>query len=115
MRCWDCRVRPGQSVIEPTLARRASAPARHVDQAQYLVCSQDKLLRASCPVLLLWGTNDIVTPVTEWEGQLHLLKSVVLKKIPECGHVPMIEKPSEFNAELLAFLLPIKAGLERTS
>jgi 2-hydroxy-6-oxonona-2,4-dienedioate hydrolase len=57
-----------------------------------------------CDVLMIWGENDLIAPVEDWERQLQLVARGSLRKLPRCGHSPMIEKPSEFNAILTQFL-----------
>ncbi len=56
------------------------------------------------PALLIWGTDDHITPTRVAHmfharmprSELHLIKN--------CGHAPMIEHPALFNAHMLAFL-----------
>lgn len=57
-----------------------------------------------CPVLMIWGVHDRVTPVEEWEHEIRLLKQGTLIKIDNCGHCPMLEQPNQFNGMLLQFL-----------
>ncbi|WCT14504.1 alpha/beta fold hydrolase [Mucilaginibacter jinjuensis] len=57
------------------------------------------------PVLLIWGNEDQITPLSvakEFKQHLSNSKLVIL---PECGHAPMMEKPEEFNEVLEQFLL----------
>jgi 2-hydroxy-6-oxonona-2,4-dienedioate hydrolase len=56
-----------------------------------------EIKRIQCPTLIVWGKQDIVTPPIVAE-QFH--KSIIGSKliwIDQCGHVPMIETPDEFN------------------
>jgi 2-hydroxy-6-oxonona-2,4-dienedioate hydrolase len=62
------------------------------------------LAQIQCEVLLIWGENDPIAPVEEWERNLHRMLRGSLRKLPCCGHSPMIERPAEFNAILLDFL-----------
>lgn len=57
-----------------------------------------------CPVSMIWGTHDRVTPVAEWEREIRLVKHGTLKTVERCGHCPMLEQPHAFNALLLEFL-----------
>lgn len=61
--------------------------------------------RVACKTLLIWGKNDIITP----PQIAHIFNSNIrdskLVFINACGHAPMMEKPDEFNAYLLDFLL----------
>jgi pimeloyl-ACP methyl ester carboxylesterase len=55
------------------------------------------------PVLLVWGLHD---KITSPETALHfhdLLPNSDIKFIDRCGHLPMIEKPDQFNKHLLLF------------
>jgi pimeloyl-ACP methyl ester carboxylesterase len=64
----------------------------------------DTLPEVRCPVLLLWGQNDRVTPAADWEPWARRLPNFEFQTIPECGHSPMIERPDVFNELLLDFL-----------
>lgn len=57
-----------------------------------------------CPVSMIWGANDRVTPVSEWEREIRLVKHGTLRTVAQCGHYPMVEQPHEFNTLLLEFL-----------
>ncbi len=62
------------------------------------------LASVAAPTLLVWGEHDPLVPPA--------LAAVLRREIPnsrllmlsETGHVPMVERPEEFNAALLAFL-----------
>lgn len=62
------------------------------------------LPRVECETLLLWGQNDAVTPLVDWEHSQSLLKKSSLEVVAACGHAPMIEKPSQFFAIMWGFL-----------
>jgi pyruvate dehydrogenase E2 component (dihydrolipoamide acetyltransferase) len=47
------------------------------------------------PVLLIWGENDRVIPLTDAVAALTLLPDVVLKVFPDTGHVPQVERAAE--------------------
>ena len=56
------------------------------------------------PVLLVWGDEDQITPpyvAYQFRDNLPNAELVMLSK---CGHVPMMEKPGEFNYALEEFL-----------
>jgi pimeloyl-ACP methyl ester carboxylesterase len=56
------------------------------------------------PTLIVWGRQDGLVPLADGE---HFNKDIVGSKmivIEQCGHVPNLEKPGEFNAALLKFL-----------
>ena len=54
--------------------------------------------------MLVWGENDgIVTP-KYGEAYLKLIPDARLAVIPQAGHLPHIEQPQAFLAELRKFL-----------
>jgi pimeloyl-ACP methyl ester carboxylesterase len=59
---------------------------------------------ARVPVLLLVGAGDTYTPVAEAEAMHRLIDDSVLAVVPDAAHLPHLEQPQRFNAELLAFL-----------
>lgn len=58
----------------------------------------------TCPVLLVWGRQDAVTPLLDWERVLPLFKAAVLVRVPDCGHCPALEQPEFFAQAILDFL-----------
>jgi pimeloyl-ACP methyl ester carboxylesterase len=63
-----------------------------------------RLHRIKAPTLLLWGANDgIVTPAYA-EKYRSLIPGAKLSLIPQAGHLPHIEQPQAFVAELKKFL-----------
>lgn len=56
------------------------------------------------PVLLIWGMQDIVTPMTVAEEFYYHLPNSHLFLINNCGHAPMMEQPEEFNNKVAEFL-----------
>ena len=62
------------------------------------------------PKLFLWGRQDEITPVEDWERALPKMRNARLVAFDECGHGPMFEKPDEFYAELVVFLEELVAA-----
>jgi pimeloyl-ACP methyl ester carboxylesterase len=58
----------------------------------------------TAPTLLLWGRDDLVTPVSVGEKLVRQLPNAKLNVYPRCGHFPMIEAVSESTRDLNAFL-----------
>jgi len=56
------------------------------------------------PVLVLWGRDDVVTPVEYGERLLGDLPDASLKVYGDCGHFPMIEAVVGSNGDLRRFL-----------
>lgn len=67
----------------------------------------DLLPQIKQPVLLVWGENDRVTPQQVAEDFQRMLPDARLVYFPQCGHVPMMEKPAEFNRVLEGFFSKI--------
>jgi pimeloyl-ACP methyl ester carboxylesterase len=66
--------------------------------------ARDALAAIACPVLMIWGANDVVTPPAEWARCAAGMSNGEFHVIPDCGHVPMLERPAEFNRLLLDFV-----------
>ena len=67
------------------------------------------LLWVACPTLLIWGAGDVV--VTRQMGEAHrLIADSHLEVIAGAGHNLMYDKPLEFNALVLEFLLERKVA-----
>ena len=64
----------------------------------------DELKDIKTPTCLIWGRNDTITPPMVAEEFHTLLPTSELHWIDKCGHAPMMEVPSEFNAILASFL-----------
>ena len=62
------------------------------------------LHKITIPVCLIWGKNDKVTPPEVAEEFHHLFPNSELNWIDQCGHAPMMERPSEFIEYLRRFL-----------
>jgi pimeloyl-ACP methyl ester carboxylesterase len=56
------------------------------------------------PVLLLWGREDRVTPLSYGERLASELPNAQLVSYPRCGHFPMIEASEPSTRELVSFL-----------
>ena len=57
------------------------------------------------PTLLIWGRQDGLTPLAEFgERFKREIAGAELIVFEQCGHVPMVEKSTDFNAALLKFL-----------
>jgi pimeloyl-ACP methyl ester carboxylesterase len=56
------------------------------------------------PTLLLWGREDLVTPIKFGERLSRELPNSKLVVYPRCGHFPMIEAKDASNHDLIAFL-----------
>jgi pimeloyl-ACP methyl ester carboxylesterase len=53
---------------------------------------------------VLWGREDGLTPLAMGKAFAEDIPGAQMVVIEQCGHVPQLEKPAEFNAALLKFL-----------
>jgi pimeloyl-ACP methyl ester carboxylesterase len=66
---------------------------------------RDRLTQIEVPTLIVWGRNDMLVPVGDADRYRRLIGDNARAEIFEdTGHVPMIERPSRFNALLDEFL-----------
>jgi pimeloyl-ACP methyl ester carboxylesterase len=56
------------------------------------------------PTLIVWGRQDGLTPLADGERFKKDIAGSKFVVIEECGHVPNLEKPGEFNAAVIKFL-----------
>ena len=63
-----------------------------------------KLDSIHAPTLVLWGHDDLLTPLSFGERFQKGIAGAKLVVIDQCGHVPQAEKPQEFNKALMDFL-----------
>ncbi len=103
-----------RSCISEEMIEKSYAIARDrrcaVNMVRYVLATRKYdlrkcLLQIKCDVLMVWGEQDRIAPVEDWEQNLHLIARASLHKLVRCGHSPMIEKPCEFNALLAKFML----------
>ena len=64
----------------------------------------EELKNIKQPTLLVWGTNDTITPPFVAREFQRLIPNSELHFIDRCGHAPMMEQPGEFNIVLENFL-----------
>ncbi|WP_392435654.1 alpha/beta fold hydrolase [Chlorogloeopsis fritschii PCC 9212] len=56
------------------------------------------------PTLVMWGDRDRVLPKEQAENAVKRLQHGQLALIPDCGHLPQVERPELFVAALAEFL-----------
>jgi pimeloyl-ACP methyl ester carboxylesterase len=66
--------------------------------------STETLARVTCPVLVVVGEQDGLTPPAESEKMAKGVKGAKLVRIPGAGHLANLENPDAFNAALAEFL-----------
>lgn len=93
----------------PTAAAKTYSVMRH-EISGGRVTRQARIIKV--PILLIAGEDDqIVDPrgVEDWGQNADQAELALLDK---CGHLPMVESPSEFNARILTFLTGDESYLE---
>ena len=56
------------------------------------------------PALVLWGARDSLTPMSQGEDLVRLIRGARWELLPRAGHSPAIEDETSFDAALLDFL-----------
>jgi pimeloyl-ACP methyl ester carboxylesterase len=64
----------------------------------------DQLPGLQMPTLIVWGTEDRVFPAWQAKDAAARLQKGYLKYIPNCGHLPHVERPKQFVSILSEFL-----------
>jgi pimeloyl-ACP methyl ester carboxylesterase len=63
-----------------------------------------ELARLKVPTLLVWGDSDRVSPLSVAQNYQRLIPGAKLEVIPQCGHIPPLEKPHELIGHVMSFL-----------
>jgi triacylglycerol lipase len=63
-----------------------------------------RLGRLAVPTMLVWGEQDAVTPLSMAHAFERLIDGAKLQVIPQCGHLPPLEKAGEFVRAVTDFL-----------
>ncbi len=71
-----------------------------------------RLEEIGCPVLVVQGEDDILVPLGDAFEFCELIPNATLMTMADTGHVPMFERPVQFNDALLAFVTapPVATG-----
>jgi pimeloyl-ACP methyl ester carboxylesterase len=83
-----------------------STAARVVRSARRLLPELDdcfQLDRIGCPVLLVWGREDLLVFQTGAERVLDAVPGSRLEVIDDCGHCPQLERPDRLGDLVLGF------------
>jgi pimeloyl-ACP methyl ester carboxylesterase len=70
----------------------------------------DELPGLKMPTLVVWGANDMVVPSYQARAAASRLGNGRLVLIPNCGHLPQVERPDRFVAALGRFLADHTGG-----
>ena len=63
----------------------------------------DRLPLLEMPTLVVWGERDRVFPRSQGKLAAARLREGSLELIPDCGHLPHVERPGAFVAALARF------------
>jgi pimeloyl-ACP methyl ester carboxylesterase len=64
-----------------------------------------RMERVSCPVLLIWGDRDRMTPISGAEPILAGIKEARLERLEGYGHCPQLEAPDRICELVEEFIL----------
>jgi len=90
--------RPGQLEASTALARELFDAH---GQREVLL---DRLHTLTAPTLVIWGSSDLVLPAHQGRAAVSRLPRGHLALFPGCGHMPHVEQPDRFVAELRRLL-----------
>lgn len=99
---------PGMSICDVSIKlMNRSKPG--VLYADFTACNQYKdgieaARKVACPVLLILGSEDKMTPAKRASGLVDEFKTVKTEKMPQSGHSLMLEQPNRILDCLSAFL-----------
>jgi pimeloyl-ACP methyl ester carboxylesterase len=95
---------PGALVLQVIRATgRATGFAAALDAiTRYPI--RDRLGEIACPTLIIWGAEDRLVPVSDASELEWLIPNSRKLVYEDTGHLPMLERPARFNADLRAFL-----------
>lgn len=98
----------GKPRFLPTVAADAlRAGPRSLISATSLLLRDDVrplLPRIVAPTLLVWGRLDPLTPIAHGEYMREHIPGARLSVFDDAAHMPMVDAPARFNAEVLGFL-----------
>lgn len=72
----------------------------------------DQLPHLRMPTLIVWGMEDRVFPYSHGQEAVKRLQEGSLELIPNCGHLPHVERPEAFAAVVRRFLAEKVSGGE---
>ena len=66
--------------------------------------SAPTLAQIDVPILILHGEQDQLIPLDEARAMASTARRARLVTLPEAGHLPNLEQPEQFNAEVLQWI-----------
>jgi 2-hydroxy-6-oxonona-2,4-dienedioate hydrolase len=102
------RARMPQTLVDVTYHTLQNIPRRlaagSILRSAHRLHLQPLLQHVTTPMLLLWGHDDSITTPEEALAFYDHLPVAEIRFIKDCGHLPMVEKPEEFNIAMANFL-----------
>jgi pimeloyl-ACP methyl ester carboxylesterase len=102
------------AVVEQVRAMIGSTPPLGIARFQRGMAvrpdSTPLLARIRCPVLVLVGEEDVLTPPAEAEKMARAIPQACLEVIPQAGHLANLEQPELFTRLLEDFLVHLPCG-----
>ena len=68
----------------------------------------DVLSAIRAPVLILWGAEDRLLPATSAEEFRRKIPGAQVELIPNCGHIPQLERPAYTRRRVRDFIEKLK-------
>jgi pimeloyl-ACP methyl ester carboxylesterase len=100
-----------RTVVLPGFRFEGSMYALTSTLKHFAFVGQDALFDATAvglpPTMLLWGSNDRVTPASRYARAVELLKPVRAEYLEGCGHMASFERPAQFADSLISFLTEV--------
>ena len=94
------------STLDPEQARRlveGGRSARDLTTATRISFADglaEDAAGVAAPIAAIWGDRDRMVPAADAEILLRAVPSAVIRFLPGCGHLPMVERPEAFAALL---------------
>jgi pimeloyl-ACP methyl ester carboxylesterase len=69
-----------------------------------------KISQVTAPSLVIWGRQDVRGSLEEAERAAKLLPAGQWVLYENCGHLPYLEHPDRFNAQVREFVVRVRGG-----
>lgn len=97
-------------LVPAVLEDMARHPLGRETVARYVACNRRQDLRPftgriDAPALVVAGADDVLTGPAQARAVAAAIPGAVLELLPDCGHTPQVEQPSQLSRLLLSFLL----------
>lgn len=88
-------------------AKQARIVFRDMLRFSTLQDTDSVLAKIECPTLIMWGDKDSIVPISNMDYFVDHIGHAKLNVYFGVGHLPMLEIPEEFNADLISFLATV--------